>query len=297
LGTRGYAAPELYQNKTIDERCDVYGIGMLLYFMTTGVVIKNDSVKIENIDGISNCSKQLKSIINRCLKFNPSQRYASVTHLSRQLSAIIQKNHFAMKSGHSIRIAVAGAQPRIGVTHVSFRLCSYFIQHKNSCLYQELNNSGCVWTIRERYDGLVCEDEIIKMKGISMLSKEKSAQCDLTGYHILLQDYGCLLNENLADFLKAEVKILVLGAKDWELKYAERVLEMVAEYKDINYLFNYLDGRHFWQAMKSMKQKNCYRIPYEPDPFAKPKEKNELELFRELTKSISIKSEPKQNKR
>ena len=64
FATRGYAAPELYRQKKIDERCDVYGIGMLLYYMATGLVVKNDNTGIDNIDSNGSCSKQLKSIIN-----------------------------------------------------------------------------------------------------------------------------------------------------------------------------------------------------------------------------------------
>jgi len=289
-GTRGYAAPELYRNNKIDERCDVYGIGMVLYYMATGIALNCDSAEIENIDGISNSSKQLKGIINRCLKFSPSQRYATVVQLSKQLSAIMQKNIFNKKSGQSIRIAIAGAQPRIGVTHLSFRLCSYFVHQKNSCLYLERNSSECVWSIKNRYEEQTCNDGIYEVKGIHMLPKEMTGQCNVAKYHILVEDYGCLTKYNLAEFLEAEIKILVLGAKDWELKFAEQVLDLVAEYKDIMYLFNYLDGRNFLQVMKSMKQRNCYRVPYEPDPFAKPVEKNGLELFHELTKSIRIKN-------
>lgn len=287
-GTRGYAAPELYRNNKIDERCDVYGIGMLLYYMATGITLKSDSVEIENIDGISNCTKQFKGIINRCLKFNPSQRYATVAHLSKQLSVMILKKRYTKESGQSIRIAVAGAQPRIGVTHLSLMLCSYFINQKNSCLYEEKNSSECVWSIKSRYEGLISNEGIYLIKGIPMLPKVKSGQGDVAKYHILLQDYGCLTKDNLTEFLEAEVKILILGAKDWELGFAEQVLDMVAGYKDVVYLFNYLDGKYFLQVMKSMKQRNCYRIPYEPDPFAKPVGKNGLELFQELTRSLRI---------
>ncbi|HKL98267.1 MAG TPA: serine/threonine-protein kinase, partial [Mobilitalea sp.] len=122
--TKGYAAPELYHHTDIDERCDVYGIGMLLYYMATGVPVKED---MNNIDFYKQCPNNLRKVINRCLKYNPSERFASVTHLSKQLSVIGKKNIHLHKSGSSVRFAVAGAQPRIGVTHLSFQICSYYI--------------------------------------------------------------------------------------------------------------------------------------------------------------------------
>ena len=134
VGTRGYAAPELYRRNTIDERCDVYGIGMLLYFIVTGKQIRKDVTEIDNIDLTDGCSKQLKSIINRCLKFNPSQRYATVQKLSTHLSAILQKNRFQEKTDQTIKVAIAGTQRRIGVTHFAFRLSNYIIGKNLRCL-------------------------------------------------------------------------------------------------------------------------------------------------------------------
>ena len=284
FGTRGYAAPELYLHKKIDERCDVYGIGMLLYYMSTGLMIGKDNAGIDNIDKIGECSKQLKNIINHCLKFNPSQRYASIAQLNKQLSALKEKNRLPYESSQSLTIAIAGAEPRIGVTHLAFRLSKFFIQQKRKCLYQEMNNSGCVWSMKSCFEEVEVRKGICKIEGIPMQQCIQSGQGATSGFQITVQDYGSLTKQNIAQFLSAEVKLLVLGAKDWELGFAEQALNMVAEYKDIVYLFNFLNGRQFQKAMKSMERKNSYRLPYEPDPFAQITEKNGIELFRDLTR-------------
>jgi eukaryotic-like serine/threonine-protein kinase len=285
-GTRGYAAPELYHNNGIDERSDVYGIGMLLYYLVTGLRLNQTSSEITNIDQIGNCSKKLKKIINQCLKFNPSQRFASVTHLSKQLSAMICTNGNHNDSSQSIRIAVAGAQPRIGVTHLAFRLCTFFIHRKLPCLYEEKNNNQSIRTIRNCYDELVEKDGICEIKGIPMIAYGQEQPLMNSKYQIRVQDYGCLNSDNWTDFLDADLKLLLLGGKDWELEHAEQALKLVAEYKDVVYLFNFLNGRQFHQVMKSMDQRYSFRIPYEPDPFAPPMEGNGLELFEELTRTI-----------
>jgi serine/threonine protein kinase len=281
-GTKGYAAPELYLQGQLDERCDVYGIGMLLYYMATGLRIAQDSTGIDHIDYIGSCSKQLKHIINQCLKYNPSERYASVEKLNKRLSAMIQKNRVDRKTSQQLTIAVAGAQQRIGVTHLSFRLCNYFINQKIKCLYQEKNSSGCVRLIKNCYEDVLEKDGIYEIEGIPMLQNQQKEQPLQNDYQITIKDYGSLTPENLEHFLSAEIKLLVLGSKDWELELAGQVLNMVAEYKEITYLFNFLNGRQFQQVAKSMERKNCYRLPYEPDPFAKITEKNGRELFEEL---------------
>jgi len=286
--TRGYAAPELYHHNKVDERCDVYSIGMLLYYMASGIKINHDFINFQNIDQICECSRQLKTIINRCLKFSPSQRYANVTQLGKQLSGIIRRKKLHFRSSHSLRIALAGAQPRIGVTHFSFRICSYFIHRKRKCVYEEKNNSGCAWMLRQRYDDLSSKDGIYQIHGIPVLPKHQGELPNTENYPYRILDYGCLSKENLEDFLDAEVKILVLGAKEWELGFAEQVLELLAEYKDILYFFNFLDGRQFQQVLKNMEGRSCYRIPYDPDPFSKMMDKNGLELYHELTGIMGI---------
>lgn len=281
-GTVGYAAPELYHNNPIDERCDIYGIGMLLYFMATGKDIKTGGIKMEHIDFVSGIPKKLKRIICRCLRYNPSQRYASVSQLEKDLSAIMKKKKQKFKQGSSIEIGIAGAQSRIGTTHMSFRLCSYFSKQNINCLYVEQNNSRCLWQIQSRYFDIKNDQCIIKLKGISTVCKNYADLIDPTDYHIIIKDYGSLNMINKEEFLKSQIKILILGAKDWELGFSEDALETVTEYKDIIFLFNFVDGRQYGQIIKHMGFRNCLRIPYEPDPFAMPKDKISREFFREL---------------
>ncbi len=286
-GTIGYAAPELYRHGRIDERCDVYGIGMLLHYMATGKSLKGEGAQADRYDIGDNCPKRLKKIINRCISFNPSQRYASVKQLSRQLSAGRKKPQVLCESGPTIRIAVAGAQPRIGVTHLAFRLCRFFMHKQVSCIYQERNQGRCVRAIISRCQAPKLSGNTIKLGGIAMLDSEQAEEEDIAGYRIAVEDFGCLSKDNLSAFYGAEVPLLVMGAKDWELENAEQVLEMVAEYKDIVYLFSYLNGRQFRQVIKHMDCRSCFRIPYEPEPFTTPVKGAELEFFEDLLNLIA----------
>ncbi|NLL73883.1 MAG: serine/threonine protein kinase [Clostridiales bacterium] len=280
-GTKGYAAPELYSRNKADERSDIYGIGMLLYFMVSGHDIRTDMVKMDHID-FKKCPKRLKAIIIQCLRYNPSQRYSSVSQLEKHLSAIMKKRTHLLKPGSSIEIGIAGAQSRIGTTHLSFRLCRYFNDKKISCIYVEENKSRCIRQIQNRYFGLNKNQDIIQINGIPMAEMDLARDRDVSGFNIVVKDYGCLDRENKAEFFRSHYKILVLGAKDWELRKSEELLDMVSEYKDVIYLFNYLDGKQFQQVIKNMDNKNCMRIPYEPNPFIKPKDKISKEFFREL---------------
>jgi serine/threonine-protein kinase len=283
MGTRGYAAPELFKQNKIDERCDVYGIGILMYYMAAGRAVKDTNTGMDNIDQVGNCSKKLKNIINNCLRYNPSQRFASVTRLSKQLSAMVRNNQLQFSQDRTVIYAIAGAQNRIGVTHFAFRLCNFFTSKDYSCIYQEMNDSGCVYSMKSRYVGVTCSGGFYEIHGIPMLEYRKELSELLEKYQVKVLDYGCLTKENLQHFLEAQVKLVVMGAKDWELENSENLLKMTAEYKDITYLFNFLDGKQFQKVVKSMNFRSCCRIPYEPDPYAKAAKKNGLELFEDLT--------------
>ncbi len=280
--TRGYAAPELYRKQKLDYRCDIYGIGMLLYYMASGIEICPRSRQISNIDQISDCSKKLKHIINHCLRFNPAFRYASVSQLKNHLSALSPGSKGGLGSSQRLRIAVAGAQARIGVTHLALRLCHYMKSQRIDCLYREENGNRSILSTKCHPRPIEEESEIINHVGISMLSGGFSEEQDVPEALVVLTDYGTLTDEKLQNFLKADIKLLVMGAKPWELEHSEELLKMVTEYKDITYLFNFLDGKQFQMVCKNMEHKCCYRIPYEPDPFQRITEQNGLDLFNEL---------------
>lgn len=278
-GTKGYAAPELYRRDRIDERCDVYGIGMLLFFMVAGKELKASKNKYANIDTAYGCSGQLICIINQCLKYNPASRYPSVLHLSKRLSALKGKRHFIWEPSQTTVIAVAGTQERVGVTHFSIRLCTFLKQHRLKCLYLEEEDRGVVRALKKHYQVKVSGDGICRVNSIDMLSDVLRKTREPMQYQIIVKDMGCLTNDKLEEFLQADMKLLILGAKEWELVYSEQVLSMVTEDKDMIYLFNFLNGKQFQLALKNMEHRHCYRIPYEPDPFASHRRKNDSELF------------------
>ncbi len=281
-GTRGYSAPELYHRTKIDERSDVYSIGMLLYFMATKIMITRNSLDFDNIDQVSSCSMQLKNIINKCLKFHPSLRYASVSNLYAQLSALSKKNQYNGSTKKKITFAIAGAQPRIGVTHFSFRLCNYLLSRKLNCIYLERNNSGGVRIMKSRYEGAAKAPSIYTIGRIPLLLYQEDRSKEEVEAPLVIIDYGCLTGKNVEEFLQADVKLLLLGLKDWELNYSEEALDLVAEYKEIYYLFNFANGQQFSRAVQNMEHRKCYRVPYEPDPFSKITAQNGKELFHEL---------------
>lgn len=85
LGTKGYAAPEQYAGKS-DQRSDIYGLGMTLHHLLTGVDPNMPPYETKPIRAINpNLSRDLEAIILRCTQLNPENRFQNCDELMAAL--------------------------------------------------------------------------------------------------------------------------------------------------------------------------------------------------------------------
>ena len=78
LGTKYFAAPEQYGFSQTDCRADIFSLGVLLGWLSTG------EVKLENILEKAH-DRRLKHIIRKCTAFSPANRYSSAKKVKRAL--------------------------------------------------------------------------------------------------------------------------------------------------------------------------------------------------------------------
>ena len=232
-GTAGYAAPELYKGVYPDQRTDIYSIGMLIYFLVSGR--EGFDPEQEHIDFAVQLSPGLRKIAGKCLRHYPAQRYQTITQLERKLRRLRRKHvpgeeRSVSSLDRNMVIAVAGSQHRIGTTHMVHVIAGWF------------NHMGCHAVYR---------------------TKEEVVQQDDAAAII---DMGVLNSDNLDMFTSAAVRIVIAGSKEGEWGETCRCMDLLYEYPDIYYLFNYIDGRTFLQIQKQTGTKRCMRIPWQPDP-------------------------------
>lgn len=270
IGTKGFAAPELYGNKHPSERTDIYGVGALLYYMVTGVSYNQKNSSWDGNKSIKTCSRQLKKIIKTCLNSNPFFRYSNINILKTKLSALNEKKFIKLKkpinTSEPIKIAIAGTQSRIGTTHVSLLITSYLKSNGYTSLYIESNNSGHVHNIIEEYNNVRVKNGIYEVLDCSLLPYyEVELPIDLTKYNFHIIDYGVLNQKNIHDFLAGDIKGCILGAKEWERKHSEEIIKKIGDQENIKYLFNFLESNKYMEVAKELEDIPCYRIPYEPN--------------------------------
>jgi serine/threonine protein kinase len=99
IGTPGYMAPEQSQGKGVDQRTDLYALGLILYECLTGrrafagatpVEVALKQIKERPVPPrqlLSSTPPHLEAIVMRCLEKEPSRRFASAAELLRALTS------------------------------------------------------------------------------------------------------------------------------------------------------------------------------------------------------------------
>ena len=117
LGTPGYMSPEQASGvvKNLDRRCDVYGLGAVLYRLLTGrapfdaaqpfqtvmMVLSNEPVLPRKL--VPNVPTDLEIICLKCLEKKPSDRYASAKELKDDLVLFLDEKPIKARATSSFR--------------------------------------------------------------------------------------------------------------------------------------------------------------------------------------------------
>lgn len=85
MGTSAVAAPEQYGARQTDKRTDVYGFGMLLYYLLTEEIpdLGDNGEKFISHPFIKN--QKVLGIIRKCTAFDPEKRYPDMVSLKKDL--------------------------------------------------------------------------------------------------------------------------------------------------------------------------------------------------------------------
>lgn len=88
LGTKGYAAPEQYGGRgQTDARTDIYGVGMTLYYLLTGLDPKEENFVVRPLCQVNPAlPKGIEYIIDKCIQLNPKDRYQNCAELLNDLN-------------------------------------------------------------------------------------------------------------------------------------------------------------------------------------------------------------------
>ncbi len=278
FGTPCFAAPEQFKSLKLDSKADIYAIGSILYFMLIG---KNPSLtnsKNSLLKELLYISADLKKIIIQCMEENPEDRYESVSQVKIELSVCLNKKK-------SLIIAVLGSQPRIGTSHVAIGLVSFLNKLGIKAIYEEKNNNGIISYLNEENEMVLQENGIYHVRDfVAIPDYDKMICIDKESYDVSVLDCGSY-TEIKNEFRWADIRILVIGAKEWEMPYTR---ECVQGLKDIDkqYIFNMCDKKQAYKVAKRLGINLGYRMPIFLDPFKNTSMSEKV--FKDVVKGILV---------
>lgn len=101
IGTKGFAAPEQFGSGQSDKRTDVYGFGITLYCLVTGLMPDENDFDTSGANKSLTVSPHLKKIILKCMALDPNNRYQSFEEILDELKeatcSSLEKNQARMK--------------------------------------------------------------------------------------------------------------------------------------------------------------------------------------------------------
>ncbi len=77
VGTFGYAAPEQWEGKAVDERADIYGMGAVLCAVMEGKDRQNGQAGAEYVAKMNGMPEGMRRAVRRCLRHERERRYAT----------------------------------------------------------------------------------------------------------------------------------------------------------------------------------------------------------------------------
>ena len=128
LGTVSYMSPEQAQGKKVDTRSDIFSFGAVLYEMATGVRAFEGESSLSTLSAIlrdeakpmsevaPDVPPQLETVIQRCLRKNPDDRWQSMKDVQSALSAL--KRESDSGSLYTTRLTAPAAPPSMGPASV-----------------------------------------------------------------------------------------------------------------------------------------------------------------------------------
>lgn len=141
-GTPGCAAPEQYTEEPLDERTDIYAIGVILFYLATGQLPGSTS-KGSLADWDMVLGRELGALIRDCLG-SRRQRPETALEVKKRLESQLDLEPwvFHKNSDTSLILSFVGSCPNVGVTHLALGLSACLWRWGIPNLYEERNQSG-----------------------------------------------------------------------------------------------------------------------------------------------------------
>lgn len=279
LGTIGFAAPEQYGNGQSDARSDLYGLGALLLFLTTGGKYSEWFTGVEQHIR-RDISKVLPPVIHKLLQHEPDQRFQSAIEVRKALDSspigaeITQITK--LKAAGTLVTAVLGASTGVGTTHSCIMMGHYLARQYRKVAVVEMGTGPTAFTrIQEIAEGsppgTVRKFIINGIEFWRQTTRGDVISLLTSGYDAVVLDLGANHgSERLEEFLRADVPVIVGSAAEWRQHDVLTMTRMLSRHDQPNriYAIPLATSDVVQQLRKSLGVNKVVALPLQSDPFA-----------------------------
>ena len=240
LGTKNWAAPEQLKGEALSVQADVYGVGKILEFMQDNSYAKDDI--------------KLRKLIEKATAEDLETRIESISTLRAGLLELqgIKEINNTRKGYLGKTIAVVGADPGIGCTHIAIKLCRYLNENKIDAYYKDPERDT-VHILMENLKEATIKDGVLyhkSFKGILNYGDAVEQYTPPMGLEIL----DCGNNLDLA--IEGDLIFLVTSGTPWKK-------QVFPNWINLNHIFvitNFADKLTAIRLAKDLK-KRVYMYP------------------------------------
>ncbi|MCL7748022.1 serine/threonine-protein kinase [Halalkalibacter alkaliphilus] len=153
IGTKGYAAPEQYGTNQTDARTDIYSLGVTLYHAITGKGPNEPPYELVPVRQLNkNLSEGIETILLKCTRNDPEDRYQSAEELLDALENIHKLNKAYKQSRLKRKLIIAGVS--IGILGGAFAVNEVMLLQASEKAeqYQAYLEEGFNYYNEENYD-------------------------------------------------------------------------------------------------------------------------------------------------
>lgn len=236
---------------------------------------------------ISDDFVEVKHELEKCIRKGMTYREAVRFKESRQEKVVVK--HAVKRSVNKRLIGVAGVEANIGVTHNTMVLANFFRKQGFMVAVVEMNKTGAFEKICVDYDEKVFQEGYFTLNGIDLYAAHNTDMLHKVlehSYNVILLDMGVYQECDRMIFERCEDRIIITGAKPWEMDATNEVFDMASAEVLGQYIFcfNFSAEQDYEAIRKGMEEltTNVHFLKYTEQPFEEFDFADAAEIFKDI---------------
>ena len=181
----------------------------------------------------------------------------------------IRANRDFKKHKQFVTVAVCATEPHMGATHHALLVTKFLSTAGFKACYLEASERRNILYLARAYSVNANERKhLLQFEGVDMYFDFKLPEVVGAGYDFYVFDLGRFAEIEAASFLTKDIKIVVGGAKAWEMSAYSPVFDAVEGCRDIQFILNHAPPGETDSIRALMGGYKTHFAEYAPYPFA-----------------------------